>query len=89
MAQVAVNLRRIEHETKWMTFRLIEEKPKTTVWSILNKSSEIEIGRIAWYAPFRQYCFFTTNADAVFNIGCIADITAFIEKLMQDRRAER
>lgn len=66
--------------TKYMAFKLIEQKPKTQVWAVLNNKSGFRLGVIEWYGPWRQYCFFPT-ADTVFNIGCLFDISNFIKGL--------
>jgi hypothetical protein len=44
-----------------------------------NKSGE-ELGHVAWYSPWRQYCYFPT-AQAVYSTGCLTDINDFINQL--------
>ncbi len=75
-----------ERQTTWMTFRLAEKKPKTTVWHILNKSSGFLLATVMWYGPFRQYCFFPFEPLAVFNVGCLNDITKFLSELNDEQK---
>lgn len=71
--------------SKYITFNLIESKPKTKVYSIINIASDCSIGIIKWYGSWHQYCFFP-NPDTVFSRGCLNDITEFIEKEMKERK---
>ena len=77
----------MKHATKYMTFVLVERKPKTTVWDILNRKSGFPLGRIAWYGPWRQYVCSLVE-DAVFNNGCLRDIAEFLDKLNRKRWPE-
>jgi hypothetical protein len=65
---------------KYMIFELVEKKPKTTVWRIINKCSGCTIGTIKWYGQWRQYCFFPAQ-DCVFSSGCLSDIIDFMKGL--------
>ena len=67
-------------EYKYIRFELVEQKPKTTVWHILNRRSGFNLGTIRWYPRWRQYCFFTRDG-CVFNGSCMFDIIAFIGQL--------
>lgn len=72
-------------ESRYMEFDLAGETGKTGIWNIISKSSGFLLGRIKWYGPWRQYCFFP-SPQCVFNTGCMADITAFIKELMAERK---
>ena len=72
-------------EYKYIRFVKINEKPKTSVWSCLNKSSGTELGTVGWYAPWRQYCFFN-RVQAVYSAGCLNDIADFIKSAMEERK---
>jgi hypothetical protein len=63
-------------------FRIVEtaQKPKTKVFSVINKSSGFELGTIAWYGPWRQYCFLP-EGNTVFSKGCLKDIEDFINEM--------
>jgi len=69
-----------------INFIEIESKAKTSVWSCRNNRSNIELGQVQWYGPWRQYCFYTYGHDVVFNAGCLKDIQNFLNNLMQERR---
>lgn len=58
---------------------------KTKVYAVINKDTNQVIGSIAWYGPFRQYSYFPCN-NTVYERTCLRDITAFIEKLMAERK---
>ena len=75
-------------EGKWIKFILKEQKPKTQVWSIVAKEDNLELGYIAWFGRWRKYAFFPNN-NIVFEPQCLKDIIAFIEKLMQERKADK
>ena len=65
-----------------------DEKSKTWIWFVLNKSTDYVLGTIKWYSQWRQYCFFP-SADTVFNVKCLVDIQDFIQKAMAQWRASR
>jgi len=70
---------------KYIEFKIAEQKPKTTVWDILNKNSGDRIGQVKWWANWRQYCFFP-DEECVFSVGCLRDIMDFILTEMHARR---
>ena len=61
--------------------------PKTLVWDVTNKKSGELLGRIKYYAKWRQYCFFP-SVSTVFSMGCLNEITGFIMAHKNDRREE-
>ncbi len=56
----------------------------TSIWNCLNAKSGGQIGKVAWYSPWRSYCFFPCP-DTVYSAGCLADIQDFIGQLMRER----
>jgi len=68
----------MSREYKYIHFDLVAQKRKTSVWSCRNNASGEEIGRVQWYGPWRQYCFYPAW-DSVFSMGCLDDIRNFIE----------
>ena len=70
--------------TKYMTFHLISQTQKTQKWAIFNNQSDYLLGEIAWYGPWRQYCFYP-EAGSVFNNGCLTTILGFIARLKANR----
>ena len=69
----------------YITFKKIEDKPKTSVFAILSKSNDDILGIVKWYAPWRQYCFFPEN-DTLWNPSCMKDVREFILGLMSSRK---
>lgn len=59
-------------------------KRTTSTWYCLN-GKNIQLGRIEWYSPWRQYCF-TVYTGIVLNAGCLKDIADFIKQLMEERK---
>lgn len=71
--------------SKYIRFEMVNEKPKTRVYDVINRSSGWSIGQVKWYPNWRQYCFFPEN-ECVFTKVCMNDINDFIERLMTERR---
>jgi hypothetical protein len=69
-------------KAKYIHFKKIEDKPKTSVWSCRNNSGDYQIGIVKWNPGWRQYCFFS-EPDMVFSIGCMEDICKFISTLKE------
>jgi len=61
---------------------------KTQVWECQsNKTAEV-LGRVKWYSPWRQYCFFCI--DSIILAGsCHTDIADFIKQLMVERKSRK
>lgn len=55
---------------------------KTSIWRVLNKSTQTSLGEIRWYASWRQYTFMPTQGT-IFSAGCLNDIENFIKGLRQ------
>lgn len=71
---------------KYLIAEMVERKPKTCVWNICSKSTSFKLGTVAWYSPWRQYCFFVERAEDIFNATCLQDITAFLEVVNRKQR---
>ena len=71
--------------SKHLSWRLKEIKPKTAVYEMVNKSDFSPLGLIKWHSAWRQYCFFP-YADCVWSSGCLFDLQIFIKELMQERK---
>jgi hypothetical protein len=70
-------------ESKYLEFKLLEQKPKTKVYEILSKLHGFRLGIIKWYGAWRQYCFFPER-DTIFNTQCMQDIMNFIINLKNE-----
>jgi len=76
-------------QSKYMKFDKIGDTGKTEIWDILSKSSGFVLGKIKWYGPWRQYCFYP-SPNSVFNNDCMTDIQKLIKNLQEDhRKAQR
>jgi len=53
---------------------------KTHNYRVYNITSGGELGLIAWYGPWRQYCFFPQDGT-VWSGGCLHDIQACLTRL--------
>lgn len=72
----------------YIHFIVIDNKPKTAVWSVRNNKTEVELGQVKWYAPWRQYCFIPARPQkTIFNATCLRIISEFIETEMTKRKA--
>ena len=74
-----------QYNTQYLTFNLTVRGEHTSIYDVLSKSQGSLLGRVQWYAPWRQYCFFP-SPNCVFNKTCMNDICGFIDTLMKDRR---
>lgn len=65
-------------QTKYLVFKIVEEKPKTYVYGVYSKTQGSLLGVIKWFSHWRQYCFFP-ETNTVFNCVCLFDIIKFID----------
>ena len=71
-------------ENEWLKFILKEVKPKTKIYSVWSKCSNIELGEIKWYPQWRHYCFFI--GDKVYSDRCLIDMGEFILHLNEEHK---
>ena len=71
--------------SEYIEFEVIDKKPRTLVYSVINIKSEMSLGTIQWHGAWRQYCFFPIPYT-IFNIECMEHIIKFIQKLMEERK---
>lgn len=74
-------------ETKWLRFFIVEEKPKTLVIHIKNKSNQF-LGTIKWYPSWRQYTY-NAFGDITFNHQCLKDIADVLTSLNEEHKRKR
>ncbi len=70
---------------EYIEFKLIEKKPKTEVYLIVNINNHGYLGEIKWHGPWRQYVFYPYRGT-VFNMDCMRYIIDFIKELMEARK---
>lgn len=58
---------------------------KTVVSLVTSVSSGDLLGQVAWYGPWRQYCFYPASST-VWNVGCLEAVNTKIADLMMERR---
>jgi len=76
-------------ESKYLEFEeIIFPKNKTKIFTVISKSRRDCLGRIKWYGPWRQYCFFPTE-ETVWNFECLKDVRRVIQKLMIERKEKQ
>lgn len=71
---------------EYISFVPVESNGKTSIWNCINNKSQFVLGVIKWNSGWRQYCFFPTQ-DTVFSMGCLDDISDFIDTEMSKRKA--
>jgi len=70
---------------EYMYFVELRPKAKTRVFSCRQqRRSGHEIGRVQWYAPWRQYCYFPM--PSVYSAGCLRDILVFLDQANAEHR---
>lgn len=50
------------------------------VWNCANNRSNVVLGYVAWYRPWKRHCYFPAE-PAVYSDGCLRDILHFIGQL--------
>lgn len=68
---------------KFINFRecLITKDSPHPAWLCYNNKTATQLGKLEWYAPWRQYCFTVANEAIVFSKSCLEDICHFINQL--------
>lgn len=67
-------------------FHLVATR-KTRVFHVVSKRHGFTLGGIRWHGAWRQYVFFPVS-DSFYNRGCLDDISAFLKRLMDERRRD-
>jgi hypothetical protein len=65
----------------------------TKVWSIMPSGLAVgqlgALGHVAWYAPWRKYCFCHVCLTAIFDPGCLREIVDFCETQTKEHNERR
>jgi hypothetical protein len=76
-------------ENEYLIFK--EESSKSGVTKVIGiyaKLSNILLGQIKWYGPWRRYAFFP-DAGMVFDNNCLNAVIDEIKRLMEERKNAR
>lgn len=57
---------------------------RTLVWDVINRSSHVKLGSIAWNAGWRRYAFYPAG-NTFFEEDCLRDIAEFVERRSRRR----
>lgn len=74
---------------KYLRFECVENLPiklKTEIWQVHSNSSNVILGMIRWYSPWRQYVFEPSDGT-IFNIDCMNEISQQVASLTKQHRA--
>ncbi len=74
---------------RFFAVRMLSLKPgrKTREYEVVNRRSGDVLGTIAWYGPWRQFCFLD-NGGCVWSIGCLGDLMDAIRQAEGERKEE-
>lgn len=75
-------------EKEFIRFDLIEKKPKTSIFAVVNIKFGNRLGIIKWYPSWRKYCFFA-QGYTIYDTICLNEIKNFIQGLMGERKIEK
>lgn len=70
--------------SKYLEFKLIGRKPKTVVYAVIAKHSQVRLGVIKWYFYWRQYCFFPDR-----NVAALKDLVLLYVKRFDKSELEK
>ena len=73
-------------ESEYMIVTASKFTGKTWVYEVVAKKGLSVLGKISWWAPWRQYTFLP-ESNTIFSPGCLNDISTFIKTLMDERKS--
>ena len=74
-------------KSKYLKFKLAGRTKATAIYNVLSKGDNCLLGKIKWYASWRQYAFLPAP-NTVFTKTCNEDINRFITILMTERKSK-
>ena len=63
-------------------------KPKTGTWRVVSRETEVLLGVVAWYGPWRKYSFHP-EGWTVFEQKCLREIADFCERQTAEHKKVR
>jgi len=67
---------------KYVDFKLVERKRKTSVFHVVTVRDEVILGRVVWDGPWHQYVF-EPIAETIWSQGCLQQIIDFLQQLKE------
>lgn len=73
-------------ESKYLAFdEYITPSKKTSMYEVRNKATSDILGVIYFYPAWRKYVF-ESNADIIYDAGCLTDIINFMQGIQTEWR---
>lgn len=82
------------YEDKWLKIYLKEKKPKTKVYDVWSKCSNIILGEIKWYPQWRYYCYVIdydktiATEEFIYSDRCLLALSKFVENLNKEHKGK-
>ena len=67
-----------------LKFEVIEQKPKTKVYSVISAHDKSRLGKIYWYGRWRGYIF-EPYPDTIWSEDCLEEVYKFLKSLRIER----
>lgn len=61
---------------------ITKDSPKP-IWLCCNNKTDVQLGKVEWFASWRQYVFVAQSQAVIFSKSCLQDICHFIEQQEQ------
>ena len=76
-----------------MSYLVFQPEPQpedrlTFSWKVVSAGSEVMLGRVSWYAPWRRYTY-SPAGPQVLDAVCLTEMAAFLTVEMKKRKQER
>ncbi len=85
----------------YIEFKEIPTTTKTKLFHVISKTDGSKLGEIRWHSRYRKYSFLVTSKmyhddfygnywcdTKIFDTTCLDEISAFIKKLMEERKGK-
>jgi hypothetical protein len=74
--------------SEWLLFedRGLTPSGKTSIWAVIGRQTQTQLGLVKWAAPWRRYAFFPAPGCQWLDAICLRDIAAFCDEAMAERR---
>lgn len=74
---------------KWLSAtEVAAPKRITKVFDIVASQTEVAVGCVQWFAPWRRYNFFPVEGSC-YDAQCLRDLAGFCDNLMAERKAKK